>query len=224
MKATLAPTVEALSKAYALISERENLPASVIVVKRDSRAWGHFTPATVWSDGETRAHEIMVSGENLARGARAVLGTLLHEAAHAKNHADGVRGTDINGRHNKTFAKQAEAFGLEITEKSKSIGWSHTEVPDECAERWSDALALIEEGIQFYADTMTFKFGGNAPKGKGEGTEGGEDGGEDTPKPRNKNNIKATCKCENIIRLSQKVLAVGVTCKGCGEDYKEATK
>ena len=222
MNATLAPTIQALTEAYGLISDREALPPAVIVVKRDSRAWGHFTPSRVWSDGETRAHEIMVSGENLARGARAVLGTLLHEAAHAKNHADGVQGTDSNGRHNKTFAKQAEAFGLQITETSKSIGWSNTEVPDECAERWSDALALIEEGLQFFADTMTSKRGGIAPKGTGE--DGGEDGGEDTPKPRNKNNIKATCKCGNIIRLSQKVLAVGVTCKGCGEDYKEATK
>jgi hypothetical protein len=223
MNATLAPTVEALSKAYAIISEREALPPSVIVVKRDSRAWGHFTPSQVWSNGETRAHEIMVSGENLARGARAVLGTLLHEAAHAKNHADGVKGTDVNGRHNKTFAKQAEAFGLQITEASKAIGWSHTEVPDECAERWADVLALIEQGIQFYADTMTARFGGVAPKGSPDGgSEGGADGG-DTPKPRNKNNFKATCGCGNIIRLSGKVLAIGVTCKGCGQDYK-ATK
>lgn len=216
MKATLAPTVEALSKAYALISDREALPPAVIVVKRDSRAWGHFTPATVWSDGENRAHEIMVSGENLARGARAVLGTLLHEAAHAKNHADDVRGTDSNGRHNQKFKAQAEAFGLEITEKSKAIGWSHTEVPDECAERWADALALIEEGLKFYADTMTFKFGGNAPKGKGDGTEGGAG----APKPRNKNNLKAVCGCNNIIRLSQKVLDAGVICAQCGWNYK----
>jgi len=224
MNATLAPTVDALSKAYAIISEREGLPASVIVVKRDSRAWGHFTPAKIWSDGQTKAHELMISGENLARGAREVLGTLLHEAAHAKNHAEGVRGTDVNGRHNQKFKAQAEAFGLKITEKNKSHGFSFTEVPDECAERWADVLALIEQGIKFYANTMTASFGGVAPTGT---TQGGEDGGEDTgetPKPRNKNNIKATCGCGNIIRLSGKVLAVGVTCKGCGQDYKEATK
>ena len=224
MKATLAPTVQALTEAYRLIAEAEGLPEAVIVVKRDSRAWGHFTPATTWSDGETRAHEIMVSGENLARGARAVLGTLLHEAAHAKNHAEGVKGTDSNGRHNLKFKAQAEAFGLQITEASKSIGWSHTEVPDECAERWAEALALIESGIKFYADTMTARFGGIAPTGTPNGgTDGGENGGDETPKPRNKNNIKAVCGCGNIIRLSAKVLAVGVTCKGCGEDYR-ATK
>lgn len=223
MKATLAPTVQALTEAYRLIAEAEGLPEAVIVVKRDSKAWGHFTPATTWSDGETKAHEIMVSGENLARGAREVLGTLLHEAAHAKNHAEGVRGTDSNGRHNKSFANQAEAFGLKISERVKSHGWSFTEVPDECAERWANALALIEDGIKFYATTMSKSVGGVAPTGTGEN--GGEDGGDsETPKPRNKNNIKAVCGCGNIIRLSGKVLAVGVTCKGCGQDYKEATK
>lgn len=222
MKATLAPTVQALTEAYRLIAEAEGLPEAVIVVKRDGKAWGHFTPATVWSNGETKAHEIMISGENLARGAREVLGTLLHEAAHAKNHADGVKGTDSNGRHNRTFANQAEAFGLKISERVKSHGFSFTEVPDDCADKWADVLALIEDGIQFYATTMTKSSGGVAPKGTGEDT--GEDGGDsETPKPRNKNNIKATCECGHIIRLSGKVLTVGVTCKECKTDYK-ATK
>jgi hypothetical protein len=213
--ATLAPIVGALSEAYATIQQREGLPPAVVIVKRDPRAWGHFTPSKLWSakDGE-KLHEIMISGENLARGARAVLGTLLHEGAHAKNHAEDVRGTDTNGRHNKKFKAQAEAFGLTITENKN--GWSETEVSDQCAERWADVLDLIEQGITIYAQGMaTVK-----TKGTSGGTEGGEEGGEDTPKPRNKNNLKATCKCENIIRLSQKVLEIGVTCKKCGEDYK----
>jgi len=200
MKATLAPTVDALSRAYGLISEAEGLPAAVIVVKRDAKAWGHFTPAQTWSDGETHAHEIMISGENLARGARAVLGTLLHEAAHAKNHADGVKGTDTNGRHNQTFKAQAEAFGLEITQQNKAHGYSHTEVPDECVTRWAEAFALIEDGIKFAA-ALTSE-------------------GKEKPKARNKNNIKATCKCGNIIRLSQKVLDTGVICAECEWNYQ----
>ena len=223
MRATLAPTVQALTEAYRLIAETEGLPEAVIVVKRDSKAWGHFTPATTWSDGETKAHEIMVSGENLARGAREVLGTLLHEAAHAKNHAEGVRGTDSNGRHNKSFANQAEAFGLKISERVKSHGGSFTQVPDECAERWADAHALIEDGIKFYATTMTKSSGGIAPTGTGEDT--GEDGGDsETPKKRDKNNVKMVCPCGNIIRASKKVAATGLRCYGCWGDYKEATK
>ena len=52
----------------------------------------------------------MISGEGLRRSPAEVLGTLLHEAAHALAHARGIKDTSRQGRyHNKHFKTHAEA-------------------------------------------------------------------------------------------------------------------
>ena len=109
-------------------------------------------------------HEIMVSGENLARGGRAVFGTVAHEATHAYNIQAGIRDVDTNGRHNKRFKESAEhLFGLTITKLSESIGWSKTDVSPECAKRWRDQIKAIDEAIATVArreEASGFGFGG----------------------------------------------------------------
>ena len=51
----------------------------------------------------------MISGEGLARTPREVLGTLLHEAAHALADARGITDTSRQGRyHNKKYALLAD--------------------------------------------------------------------------------------------------------------------
>ena len=56
----------------------------------------------------------MISGEGLRRSPREVLGTLLHEAAHALAHARGIKDTSRQGRyHNKHFKTLAEELGLD---------------------------------------------------------------------------------------------------------------
>ena len=56
----------------------------------------------------------MISGEGLRRTAHDVLGTLLHEAAHALAHARGIKDTSRQGRyHNKHFKTLAEELGLD---------------------------------------------------------------------------------------------------------------
>lgn len=218
------------------------LPA-LFVVKRDQRAWGHITVRPAWETSSedldtdyaygavavsmgapmtttvTRGfHEIMVSGENLARGARAVFGTVAHEAAHAYNIAAGVRDVDTNGRHNKKFQAAAETlFGLTITE-APGIGWSVTEVGEDCASRWADAIALLDAAITASAPRQGFGFsggfgifgGGSLPK-TGPGSRGGTG--------RNKNLLKASCGCGSTLRASRTVLAKGVTCDECGEQF-----
>ena len=125
-----------------------DLPPAVFVVQRSQRAWGHISVRPTWAQEtqeidedytyagwalsmgapchktvERGFHEIMVSGENLRRGARGVFGTIAHETAHAYNIASGIRDVDSNGRHNKKFKSTAEGlFGLEITKVSESIG------------------------------------------------------------------------------------------------------
>lgn len=216
----------------------EVLPPAVFVVKRDARAWGHITVGHAWASETEEVdtehmyawqavsmgvpftvtkshgfHEIMVSGENLSRGARAVFGTVAHEATHALNIVRGVRDVDSNGRHNRKFADLAEhLFGLTI-EQAGSIGWSKTTVGDECARRWRDEIRRIDEAINAIARHAT-------PTGGGLTTGGfGIFGGSPAPKGRNKNLLKAVCGCGSSIRASRTVLAKGVTCDECGEAF-----
>jgi hypothetical protein len=241
---TLAPIVEALHATYDALTEHVRkvrnveMPRAVFVVQRDARAWGHITTRPAWqSDTEvfdedyayvhwaasmglgtvTRTdhfHEIMVSGENLARGGRDVFGTVAHEAAHAYNIAVGQRDVDVNGRHNKIFAVAAESlFGLTIEMHAPNhwAGWTKTTVGVECAQRWHDQIAAIDAAI-LVASGRDEKTGG---------TGGGFGGFVLPPMPtgRDKNNLRATCGCGSIIRTSQKVLTKGVTCQACGEPF-----
>ena len=62
----------------------------------------------------------MISGEGLARTPREVLGTLLHEAAHALAAARGITDTSRQGRyHNKKYAALAAELGLDVAEDSR---------------------------------------------------------------------------------------------------------
>ena len=227
-----------------LKTEGVTLPRAVFTVQRSERAWGHISVVAVslkkteeldedyayspWAISigltplktvEHGLHEIMVSAENLRRGGRAVFGTVAHETAHALNIVKGVRDVDSNGRHNKKFKATAEqAFGLTITKVSESIGWSHTEVSEECATRWAECIAKIDEAIAVVGQAHASQGGGRISIG---GMFGGLGGGS-APKGRNKNLLKAQCGCGGTIRASLKTLAKGVVCGECEEVYTVA--
>jgi hypothetical protein len=79
--------------------------------------------------GAVQLPEVFVGGEGLARGPADVLGTLLHEAAHALAHVRGIKDTSRQGRwHNARFKALAEELGIEVT-KDPRIGWSPTTLP-----------------------------------------------------------------------------------------------
>ena len=201
MNATLTKTenlsgiVQALEGAHALIQEKTGAPrATILVTRKTGRTMGHFTHAKVWKSGEDSFQEIMVSANYFERGARAVLGTLLHEVAHSIDLQNGIQGTSGDGYHNQKFKATAESLGLTITQ-AKGIGWSVTEVSDACAERWAEALALIENGLALMADTEQAKKAGG----------------------RNKNLKVAECRCGEKIRLSASVLEkCAPMCNACG--------
>lgn len=245
---TLAPVVEALHEAYDALTVhvREvrgiDLPPAVFVVQRDARAWGHITVRPAWqSDSEvidedyayapfavsmgcgmtTKTdyfHEIMVSGENLARGGREVFGTVAHEAAHAFNIAAGLRDVDLNGRHNRIFKDAAESlFGLTIEMHAPNhwAGWTKTTVSPDCARRWAAVIARIDEAIIVAS-------GRKAESGATGGGFGGFVLPPATTTGRNKNQLRAECGCGSIIRASAKVLAKGVTCDECEQPFVAA--
>jgi hypothetical protein len=177
---------KALEEAHAIIRQETGAPrATILVTRKTGRTMGHFTHYTPWTTGEDKFHEIMVSANYFTRGARAVLGTLLHEVAHSLDLQNGIAGTSGDGYHNKNFKMTAEALGLTITQAPR-IGWSVTEVSDACATRWAGALAIIEEALTLTAgDEST--------------TRGGKGG-------RDKNLKVASCDCGEKIRLSLKTL------------------
>lgn len=195
----LSVIVAALESAHAVIQEKTGAPrATINVARKTGRTMGHFTHAKLWKAGEESFHEIMISANYFERGARAVLGTLLHEVAHSIDLQNGIQGTSGDGYHNQKFKATAESLGLTITQ-AKGIGWSITEVSDACAERWAEALALIENGLALMAD---------AEQGK-------KTGG------RNKNLISARCACDGVIRLSAKVLEkCAPICKNCRQEFR----
>ena len=119
--------------------------------------------------------------------------------AHSLNHANGVQDCSANQYHNAKFKKQAEALGLKTIE-IKGKGHASTELTEFGAKRWAKALKILTGAFDLVA------LGGESAKKKG----------------RNTNLIKATCECENVIRLSRTVLEIGVTCNQCEEIYKEA--
>ena len=103
-----------------------------------------------------------------------------------------------DGYHNKRFKATAEALGLTITQ-AKGIGWSVTDVSDECAERWAEALALIENALALMADAE------QAGKTRG----------------RNKNLKVAVCGCGEKIRISAKALEkCAPMCQDCGQMFR----
>ena len=205
MNATLTKTerlsviVAALESAHAVIQEKTGAPrATINGARKTGRTMGHFTHAKLWKAGEESFHEIMISANYFERGARAVLGTLLHEVAHSIDLQNGIQGTSGDGYHNQKFKATAESLGLTITQ-AKGIGWSLTEVNDACAERWAEALALIENGLALMADAEQSKKAGG----------------------RNKNLISARCACDGVIRLSAKVLEkCAPICKNCRQEFR----
>lgn len=194
----LSGIVTALEGAHSIIREKTGAPrATILVTRKTGRTMGHFTPWHAWKAGDDSFQEIMISANYFERGARAVLGTLLHETAHSIDTQAGIKGVSGDGYHNQKFKATAEALGLTITQ-AKGIGWSVTEVSDECAERWSDALALIESALSLMAESE----------------QGGKSAG------RNKNLKLAKCACGEKIRLSAKTLEkCAPICQNCGVEF-----
>ena len=88
------------------------IPAVVIIVASGTDGkqarFGHHAPGRWHVAGENRA-EIMISGEGLRRTPREVLGTLLHEAAHALATARGIQDTSRQGRYHNTGSPSSPA-------------------------------------------------------------------------------------------------------------------
>lgn len=195
----LSTITKALENAHEIIKAETGAPRATILVTRDLKGRkGHFTPSTPWTNGEESFNEIAFNLEHFTTPEE-LLSTLIHEVAHSLNHANGIQDCSANQYHNGKFKAQAEALGLKTIE-IKGKGHAATELTEFGAKRWAKALKVLSNAFDLVA------LGGEQAKKKG----------------RNTNLIKATCECENVIRLSRGVLEIGVTCNACESIFTEA--
>ena len=138
------PLLNALNDAYQAIRIYDkDVPDAVIVVGASSKkVHGHFQRDS-WNKGTKQLPEIMLSGESLRRGPEATLGTLIHEAMHAKAHTLGIQDTSRMGRyHNTRFKALGEEAGLVLTKDDRN-GWSTTVLAAEGRKRYQKELTAL---------------------------------------------------------------------------------
>lgn len=226
--------VRTLEKVWARIREdHPELPEVVIITGSGlmgASKWGHFR-AEGWKVREegaaVRKHELFLAGEALAKGARQVLQTMLHEGAHTLAKVRDLQDTSRQGRwHNGTFRKLAEEMGLEHkgTKADSAHGFSFVTLTTETAERYADLLAELDKEIRLVCHLPLWLGGETDEDDKGGEKIGKAPKGEDEGAAKS-GNLKATCKCDEplIIRLSRKVLDLGVVrCDQCEELFTAA--
>ena len=185
----------------AIRARHGELPAVVIIIasgtERKQPVWGHHAPGR-WQAGNEQRAEIMISGEGLRRQPRDVLGTLLHEAAHALAAARGIKDTSRQHRyHNTKYKMLAEELGITVT-FDPTIGWSITTVPDHTAEDYADQLTALQAAMTLWRTDEEL-----------------------TPtQRRNSNLIAAICPCGRSIRAASSTLAEApIVCTACGEPF-----
>jgi len=111
------------------------------VVKRNSINYGHFVCGEVWHKGDLNRCEININCIALESNDK-VVGTMLHEMAHAYNYMKGVKDCSgsSNAFHNKAFKETAEAHGLNVERsEAKSYGWSETTLNDK-GKKFADSI------------------------------------------------------------------------------------
>ena len=179
------------------------IPSVVIIIASGTDGkqtrLGHHAPGRWNVAGEQRT-EIMISGEGLRRSSAEVLGTLLHEAAHALAHARGIKDTSRQGRyHNKHFKNCAEELGLTVTHDDRN-GWSASTIT-------SATQAAYARQLHDLTEAMTLWRHGETPAGP--------------TARRNTNLIAAACPCGRSIRVAASTLAEApITCQACDQDFQ----
>jgi hypothetical protein len=231
--------VRLLEKVWTRIRENHpELPDVVIVtgsgIGNGQSKWGHFradgwTAKAAAEEGatiNTKIHEMFMAGETLAKGARQVLQTMLHEGAHTLAKLRNVQDTSRQGRwHNAKFRELAVEMGLEHKGSSadKSHGYSFVTLTDDTLAEYADLLEQLDNEIHLMVslpgwlggqDDDEDRGGENIGRRPALGGGGGGGGGSATT------NAKLTCMCPepNIIRASKKVAdKMVVKCDDCDD-------
>jgi hypothetical protein len=204
-QAAASAVVAVLERAWTAIGAyHPDVPQVVVILGAGSESrrglfkWGHFAAAR-WQVADTNRPEVLVSGEGLKRGARAVLATLLHEAAHGLANTRGVKDTSRQGRwHNRRFAALAGELGLRVV-KDSGTGWSQTSLTDQLATRYADQLTDLDAALGLWRHTER-QFG---------------------PAASSRNLLACACECGRKLRVSRTTLEQApIICGGCEEPFQ----
>jgi hypothetical protein len=227
------PTLPILHAVNALWREiQHNNPGTPnvnIVLQASERTHGHFAPGS-WqtSSGETM-HELMLSTVSLGMATNEgrivkTVSTLLHEAAHAYAHANGIKDTSRQGRwHNKNFATLAERFGCEVSQNPQ-IGHVTDGITPTAYALYRDHIRALSEAVTVYRRSAGFDLAGLF---------GGLGGAVNPfgPMPRRprkaygSQTLNVTCShCEAVPYRIPRALfeSSTITCHACGSEYVES--
>ncbi len=180
------------------------IPPAVIIIASGTEGkqarLGHHAPGR-WNVAGQQYAEIMISGEGLRRTPKDVLGTLLHEAAHALAHERGIQDTSRQGRyHNKYFKTHAEQLGLTV-EHDNRFGWSAATITPATEFAYARQLRDLAQAMTMWRHGETTTTGPTAR--------------------RNTNLIAAVCPCGRSIRVAASTLAEApITCQACDGDFQ----
>jgi hypothetical protein len=237
-----------LERCWAAIRRQHpEVPAAVVVVAAGSDRrqglfkWGHFAalrwrPRPVEGEGGGGAAalpEVLVAGEGLERPPLEVVGTLLHEAAHAVADVRQLRDTSRDGRyHNRRYRQVAEELGLDVEEMAP-YGHARTTMRPQTAARYADQVEELAAALVLYRVAevapqrrrRTTTAVGDDGQGQDDGTGAGEDLDDDERGAgrRDYNLAPALCACAppRRLRVARSVLAAGpITCGLCGSDFE----
>lgn len=92
--------------------------------------------------------EVLITGDGLAGSAADVMGTLVHEAAHAIAFQRGIKDTSRQARyHNGRFEAIAEELGLDVS-RDPGWGWCRTALSNRTAVSYRDTLAELARALR----------------------------------------------------------------------------
>jgi len=193
-----APVVRALEAAWAtILCHHPELPEACIAVGAGSGTKQHLRhghPAAIrWQ----RDHQRLSADEDaLNREAVDVLGTLLHEAAHALAQVRNINDISGRGRHNRRFAELAEELGLQ---HDRCLSWTLSTPTTDSIARYRPANDHLDRAVRSYRHPQS--------------TGGGTTTSSDNP---------GACACDGgrRIRVSRSTPGVGpIVCQVCGSQF-----
>jgi hypothetical protein len=203
--AAASAVVAALEQAWTAIRARHSeVPEVVVILGAGSEArrglfkWGHFAAAR-WHVAGANRPEVLVSGEGLDRGARPVLATLLHEAAHGLANTRQVKDTSRQGRwHNQRFATLARELGLTVSFDTKT-GWSQTSLSGQLADRYAEQLTRLDAALGLWRHA-------ERPHG---------------PAATSRNLLACSCACGRKLRVARATLEQApIICGACDQRFE----
>ncbi len=201
----------------AIRSHHHDVPGVVLLAAPAHRdqmnVLGHFAPLR-WKAKRQQGHdlhEVVVIAEHLDRPVEEIVGTLLHEAAHAMNFELGISDCSRSQYHNKKFRDAAEVIGLEV-QQVPHYGYAFTRLTKTTLNTYKEEIAKLNEVLVHR----------RRPPAEKPGSKSEDDSDEDDNRPTSRSR-KAVCACPFIIRVSAKTLQdTTIRCESCGQPFQLA--